>query len=78
MSHDWTTPISVFPDWGDLPDQQVRNIRVENCVRVWKGLIHGGGYRYAWKIVFEHYWKGFFGDYIGPKPYRVYFNVMEK
>lgn len=55
----------------DPSSAQVRNIRIENPTRYYKGLINGGGYDYGWQIAFEYNAKNSFGGYVGYKVKRI-------
>lgn len=66
--------VQVYINQGGLKDPssaQIRNIRIENPTRYYKGLINGGGYNYGWQIAFEYNAKNSFGGYVGYKVKRI-------
>jgi hypothetical protein len=52
-------------NWKDPDSVQVRNIRIQPCRSIWKGLINGGGYEVGWEIDFEVNAKNSYGGYTG-------------
>lgn len=52
-------------NWKDPDSVQVRNVLMQPCKRMWKGLINGGGYETGWEIDFEVNAKNSYGGYTG-------------
>lgn len=52
-------------NWKDPESVHVRNVRMQGCRAVWKGLINGGGYSSGWEIDFEVNAKNSYGGYTG-------------
>src|SRR5579862_4929313 len=52
-------------NWKDPDSVRVRNIRLQQCRSIYKGLIHGGGHEIGWEIDFEVNAKNSYGGYTG-------------
>ena len=66
--------VQVYIDRVGLKDPssaQVRDVRVADSAKWYKGLINGGGYNYGWEISFQLNAKNSFGAYIGFKDRKV-------